>query len=66
MSGLQTLVQTIRASKGLAHKKDIAVGMSALAGAQPCDSACLVGDDCAVVKSADESYLLCEIEGFMH
>lgn len=66
MSGLQTLVQTIRASKGLAHKKDIAIGMGALAGAQPCDSTCLVGDDCAVLKSADGSYLLFAIEGFMN
>ena len=66
MSLLQTLVHSIRESKGLAHKKDIAIGMSALAGAQPCDSSCLVGDDCAVLKSADGSYLLFAIEGFMN
>jgi len=66
MSLLQSLVHTIRESKGLAHKKDIAIGMSALAGAQPCDSSCLVGDDCAVLKSADGSSLLFAIEGFMN
>lgn len=66
MSLLQTLVHCIRESKGLAHKKDIAIGMGALAGAQPCDPSCLVGDDCAVLKSADGSHLLFAIEGFMN
>lgn len=66
MSLLQTLVHSIRESKGLAHKKDIAIGMGALAGAQPCDPSCLVGDDCAVLKSADGSHLLFAIEGFMN
>lgn len=66
MSQLQTLVHTIQNSKGLAHKKDIATGMEALASAQPCDSSCLVGDDCAVLRSADGSFLLFAIEGFMN
>jgi uncharacterized protein len=66
MNLLQTLVHTIQESKGIAHKKDIAIGMGALAGAQPCDSSCLVGDDCAVLKSPDGSYLLFAIEGFMN
>ncbi|MDH4394523.1 MAG: sll0787 family AIR synthase-like protein [Limnobacter sp.] len=66
MSWLQGLVHTVRESKGLAHKKDIAIGMDALASGQPCDSSCLVGDDCAVLKSADGSYLLFAIEGFMN
>ena len=66
MSLLQALVKTVRESKGVAHKKDIAVGMGALANGQPCQSSSLVGDDCAVLKSADGSYLLFAIEGFMN
>lgn len=66
MSWLQTLVHSIRESKGLAHKKDIAIAMDELASAQPCDSSCRVGDDCAVLKSADGSFLLFAIEGFMN
>lgn len=66
MSLLQTLVHAIRESKGIAHKKDIAIGMRALASSQPCDSSCLVGDDCAVLKSTDGSFLLFAIEGFMN
>lgn len=66
MSMLASLVHTIRNSKGLAHKEDIGLGMGALARAQPFDSSCLVGDDCAVLKSADGSFLLFAIEGFMN
>jgi uncharacterized protein len=66
MSPLQTLAHTIQESKGLSHKKDISIGMGALAGAHPCDSSCLVGDDCAVLNSKDGSYLLFAIEGFMN
>lgn len=80
MNMLQALVHTVRDSKGVAHKKDIAIGMSALAmapvsdsdsdsekgNAKPHHSSTLVGDDCAVLKSADGSYLLFAIEGFMN
>lgn len=66
MSSFQELVQAVRDSKGVAHKKDIAIGMDALASLQPCQSSTLVGDDCAVLKSPDGSYLLFAIEGFMN
>lgn len=66
MSILQPLVQCIQESKGLAHKKDIAASMAALAAMQPLGSNILVGDDCAVLKSGDGSNLLFAIEGFMN
>lgn len=66
MSLLHELAHTIQSSKGLAHKKDIAIGMAELAQAEPCNSATAVGDDCAVLASEDGSHLLFAIEGFMN
>lgn len=66
MSELQALVHAICESKGVVHKKDISIGMKALTEGQPCDSSILVGDDCAVLKLADGSFMLFAIEGFMN
>lgn len=74
MSTLRALVQAVRESKGVAHKKDIAIGMGELAMSPVSDSvtpqfphsSTLVGDDCAVLRSSDGSHLLFAIEGFMN
>ncbi len=57
------LVETLRASRGLAAKADIAVAAKRLgiAGA----SLTPVGDDCAAIPDGD-GYLLLAIEGFMN
>ena len=60
---LEELAGTLRASRGLAAKRDIApiaarLGLSA-------DSAVPVGDDCAAIPDGD-GFLLLAIEGFMN
>jgi uncharacterized protein len=60
---LEELAATLRASRGLAAKRDIApvaawLGISA-------DSAVPVGDDCAAIPDGD-GFLLLAIEGFMN
>ena len=60
---LEELAATLRASRGLAAKRDIApvaarLGLSA-------DSAVPVGDDCAAIPDGD-GFLLLAIEGFMN
>jgi uncharacterized protein len=62
-AALEGLAATLRASRGLAAKRDIApvaarLGISA-------DSAVPVGDDCAAIPDGD-GFLLLAIEGFMN
>ena len=62
-AALEELAATLRASRGLAAKRDIApvaarLGLSA-------DSAVPVGDDCAAIPDGD-GFLLLAIEGFMN
>ncbi|MBP2293728.1 sll0787 family AIR synthase-like protein [Azospirillum rugosum] len=64
MSLLQ-LVETLRASPGFAHKRDIAPVVSALALAGQPDTAVPVGDDCAAIPDGD-GHLLFAIEGFVN
>ncbi|WP_029009031.1 sll0787 family AIR synthase-like protein [Azospirillum halopraeferens] len=61
MIALPALVETLRASPGFAHKRDIdaVVGALAPAGAVP------VGDDCAAIPDGD-GHLLFAMEGFVN
>ncbi|WP_347557203.1 sll0787 family AIR synthase-like protein [Robbsia sp. KACC 23696] len=66
---LHTLAEALRASRGLAHKRDIEAVMRALRtvtpeGTMPSD-AILLGDDCAAIPDGD-GYLLFAIEGFIN
>ncbi|GLR27472.1 sll0787 family AIR synthase-like protein [Limnobacter litoralis] len=65
MNELASIVEMVRQSKGIAHKRDIELGMRAIAQTQSCETSVLVGDDCAVIPSG-EGYLLFAIEGFMN
>lgn len=58
---LEALAAEIRASRGLAHKRDIAGVVGRLA---PGSAAVPVGDDCAAIPDGD-GWLLFAIEGFM-
>ncbi len=62
MTGLHALAERIAASRGLAHKADIAGAVAALGldGA----AAVRVGDDCAAIPDGD-GWLLLAIEGFV-
>jgi len=58
----QSLCESLRASRGFAHKRDISSVMRQLAPALPVDVA--VGDDCAAIPDG-EGHLLFAIEGFV-
>lgn len=59
---LAALVETLRASRGFAHKRDIADTVARLTGGLP--QAVALGDDCAAIPDGD-GYLLFAIEGFV-
>lgn len=61
---LDALVQSLRASRGVAHKRDIAGVVSTLGIADP-QALIAVGDDCAAIPDGD-AYLLLAIEGFLN
>ena len=61
---LDALVQALRASRGIAHKRDIAGVVSAL-GIADAQARIVVGDDCAAIPDGD-GYLLLAIEGFLN
>lgn len=76
MSGLSSLIATLRASPGFAHKRDIDAVVSALAVPQALDTASGValgdhstgvalGDDCAAIPDGD-GHLLFAAEGFVN
>lgn len=60
---LEALAAALRASRGFAHKTDIAAVMQGLRGVLPAHAG--VGDDCAVLPQPDGSTLLFAIEGFV-
>ncbi len=67
---VQQLCDTLRASRGFAHKRDISDIMSALGQALPGGGADLaqavpVGDDCAAISDGQGGYLLLAIEGLV-
>ena len=57
---LGALCERLRAAKGLAHKRDIALAYRGLTD----DGPCRVGDDCAAIPDGD-GYLLFAIEGLI-
>jgi AIR synthase-related protein len=59
---LAALVDTLRGSRGFAHKRDIAGVVARLTGGLP--QAIALGDDCAAIPDGD-GYLLFAIEGFV-
>jgi AIR synthase-related protein len=59
---LAALADALRASRGFAHKRDIADVMQRLGPALPADV--LIGDDCAALPDGD-GHLLFAIEGFV-
>jgi AIR synthase-related protein len=61
---LAALVQGLRDSRGVAHKRDIAAVVSALGIADP-RAVVAVGDDCAAIPDG-EGWLLLAIEGFLN
>ncbi len=66
----QDLCNTLRASRGFAHKQDISDIMAALGQALPGGGADLaqavpVGDDCAAIPDGQGGYLLFAIEGLV-
>ncbi|MBC7436089.1 MAG: sll0787 family AIR synthase-like protein [Bdellovibrionales bacterium] len=66
----QQLCETLRASRGFAHKRDISDIITALGQALPGGSAALaqavpVGDDCAAIPDGQGGYLLFAIEGLV-
>jgi AIR synthase-related protein len=61
---LPALVQGLRDSRGVAHKRDIAAVVAALGIADPA-AAIAVGDDCAAIPDGD-GWLLLAIEGFLN
>jgi AIR synthase-related protein len=66
----QQLCETLRASRGFAHKRDISDIISALGQALPGGSGALaqavpVGDDCAAIPDGQGGYLLFAIEGLV-
>lgn len=62
MMNLAALVDTLRSSRGFAHKRDIAGAVATLTGGLP--QAVALGDDCAAMPDGD-GYLLFAIEGFV-
>jgi AIR synthase-related protein len=60
---LDALAAALRASRGFAHKADIAEVMQRLGTVLPPDVK--VGDDCAALRQPDGSQLLFAIEGFV-
>ncbi|WP_207456291.1 sll0787 family AIR synthase-like protein [Azospirillum sp. SYSU D00513] len=62
---LATLADTLRASRGIAHKRDIDAVVSALSLGFAADRAVPVGDDCAAIPDGD-GHLLLAIEGFLN
>src|ERR1700676_3406818 len=60
---LSTLAETLRSSRGLAAKRDIASVATRLGISG--SSAVAVGDDCAAIRDGD-GFLLFAIEGFMN
>jgi len=60
---IEALAQTLRASAGLAAKRDISVATTLLAPAA--ETGVAVGDDCAAIPDGD-GYLLFAIEGFIN
>ena len=65
---LDTLVETLRNSRGLAHKRDIASAVQAL-GITGINDAIAVGDDCAAIRdhgAEGDGYTLFAIEGFIN
>lgn len=61
---LDALVIALQASRGLAHKRDIAAVVSAL-GIADAQAVVRVGDDCAAIPDGD-GHLLFAIEGFIN
>lgn len=59
---LAALVETLRNSRGFAHKRDIASAVAQITGGLPQPIA--LGDDCAAIPDGD-GYLLFAIEGFV-
>jgi AIR synthase-related protein len=59
---LATLAETLRSSRGFAHKRDIAGALARLTGGAP--QAIALGDDCAAIPDGD-GFLLFAIEGFV-
>lgn len=69
MSDLPSLAQALRASRGFAHKRDIATVLHRLGGAAAPGAGTVVpnGDDCAVLPAPDgNGHLLLAIEGLVH
>lgn len=67
---LAELTQSLRASRGFAHKRDISDVLGALGQALPGGGADLaqavpVGDDCAAIPDGQGGYLLLAIEGLV-
>ncbi len=65
---LAQIAETLRASRGIAHKRDIDAVMQALHVALPVQhegSTIALGDDCAAIQDGD-GYLLFAIEGFLN
>jgi len=65
---LHQLAQTLRSSRGIAHKKDICEVMQAVHPGLPIQvdgQTIAIGDDCAAIPDGD-GYLLFAIEGFIN
>src|SRR5271154_4729452 len=60
---IDRIAATLRASRGVAAKRDIAAAVARLGVSG--DSVVPVGDDCAAIPDGD-GYLLLSIEGFMN
>ncbi|PUA19427.1 sll0787 family AIR synthase-like protein [Glaciimonas sp. PCH181] len=64
---LAALIDLLRASRGIAHKRDINAVMHTLGTTYDRAAAVPVGDDCAAIPDADgNGYLLFAIEGFIN
>ncbi len=61
---LTEIVRCVRASRGLAHKTDIAPMLAALAGNADRSAVMAAGDDCAAIPDGD-GYLLLAAEGMV-
>lgn len=61
----QQLAHALCASRGIAHKRDIASAVAALGVGEAAASAVPVGDDCAAIPDGD-GHLLLAIEGFIN
>jgi AIR synthase-related protein len=66
VADLDHIVEALRASRGFAHKRDIASVMGRLAGTPAAPGATANGDDCAVLPDpSGDGYLLFAIEGLV-